>query len=176
MVRGVQREVHLKHGLLCLGHSSNAGIFLHVRTQKRSSQRAPKFEDFAQEDAFLRQSGGQHELRLWASDAHRTLLSRLHGAQAWPGTPAKLLTRLSSEMRPAAELCAAAWPLRAQEFKECVATETDFSKCLDLREDYMECLHHKKEVRALRQEAQSRRPAEACAARSAARVLVCVGR
>lgn len=37
---------------------------------------------------------------------------------------------------------------RAQEFKECVATEGDFSKCLDLREDYMECLHHKKEARA----------------------------
>ena len=27
-----------------MGHSSNAGICLHVRTQKRSSQRAPKFE------------------------------------------------------------------------------------------------------------------------------------
>lgn len=79
-------------------------------------------------------------------------------------------------MSPAAELCVAAWPSPAQEFKECVATETDFSKCLDLREDYMECLHHKKEVRALRQQAQSRRPAQACAARSAAHVLVCVGR
>jgi len=54
---------------------------------------------------------GQHELRLWAPDAHRTLLPRLHGAQAWPGTPAKLLTRLS-EMSPAAELCVAAWPSR----------------------------------------------------------------
>ena len=35
----------------------------------------------------------------------------------------------------------------SQEFKECIASESDTSKCAEFRDDYMECLHHKKEVR-----------------------------